>query len=59
MNRADDLLQENRALRERLARLGEASARINENVDFNVILQEVIDHARHLTNARYDGHPAS
>ena len=53
MNRPDDLLQENQALRERLARLGEASARINESVDLNVVLQEVIDNARHLANARY------
>ena len=53
MNRADDLLQENKALRERLSRLSEASVRINESADFNVVLQEVIDNARHLTNARY------
>ncbi len=53
MNREDDLLQEIQALRERLSRLSEASVRINESLDFNVVLQEVIDNARYLTNARY------
>ncbi|MYD36281.1 MAG: response regulator [Dehalococcoidia bacterium] len=53
MNREDDLLQENQTLRERLSRLSEASVRINESLDFNVVLQEVIDNARYLTNARY------
>ena len=53
MNREDELLQENRALRERLSRLSEASVRINESLDFNVVLQEVIDNARYLTDARY------
>ena len=40
-------------LRERLSRLSEASVRINESLDFNVVLQETIDNARRLTNARY------
>ena len=53
MNQEDDLLQENQALRERLSRLSEASVRINESLDFNVVLQEVIDSACYLTNARY------
>ena len=53
MSPEDDLLQENQALRERLSRLSEASVRINESLDFNVVLQEVIDNARYLTNARY------
>ena len=53
MNREDDLLRENQALRERLSRLSEASVRINESLDFKVVLQEVIDNARYLTNARY------
>ena len=44
---------ETQALRERLSRLSEASARINESLDFNVVLQETIDNARRLTNARY------
>ncbi len=53
MNREDDLLQENQALRERLSRLSEASVRINESLEFNVVLQEVIDNACYLTGARY------
>ena len=53
MNREDDLLQEFQVLRERLSRLSEASVRINESLDFNGILQEVIDNARYLSNARY------
>ena len=53
MSREERLLQENEALRERLSRLSEASMRINESLDFNVVLQEVIDNARYLTSARY------
>ena len=53
MNHVDELLKANQALRERLSRLSEASVRINESLDFNVVLQEVIDNARYLTNARY------
>ena len=53
MNQENDLLRENQALRERLSRLSEASVHINESLDFNVVLQEVIDNARYLTNARY------
>ena len=53
MNRVDELLKANQTLRERLSRLSEASVRINESLDFNVVLQEVIDNARYLTNARY------
>ena len=53
MNREDELLRQNQALRERLSRLSEASVRINESLDGKVILQEVIDSARYLTNARY------
>ncbi len=53
MNREDELLQQIRALRERLSRLSQASVRINESLDGNTVLQEVIDNARYLTNARY------
>ena len=45
--------QEAAALRERLARLGEASLRINESLDFDAVLQGVLDSARDLTRARY------
>ena len=41
------------ALQERLTRLSEASLRINESLDFDTVLQGVLDSARHLTAARY------
>ena len=44
---------ETQALRDRLSKLSEASVRINESLDFNVVLQETIDNARRLTDARY------
>jgi len=40
-------------LRERLSRLSEAGLRITEDLDFNVVLQGVLDSARSLTGARY------
>ena len=40
-------------LRERLTRLSEASLRINESLDFDTVLQEVVDSARALTASRY------
>ena len=53
MDRADELAQENEALRERLSRLSEASLRINESLDFQAVLQSVLDSACSLTGARY------
>ncbi len=50
---ADELLQEIESLRTRLSTLSEASRRVSENLDLNVVLQEVIDNARYLTGARY------
>ena len=41
------------ALQERLTRLSEASLRINESLEFDTVLQGVLDSARHLTAARY------
>ena len=38
---------------DRLSKLSEASLRINESLDFDAVLQGVIDSARSLTNARY------
>ena len=43
------------ALRERLSKLSEASLRINETLDFDVVLQDVADSARSLSSARYGG----
>ena len=41
------------ALRERLSRLSEASRRINESLDFQTVLQGVLDSARDLTSSQY------
>ena len=41
------------ALRDRLAKLSQASLRINQSLDFDNVLQEVVDSARDLTGARY------
>ena len=40
-------------LRERLSRLSEASLRINESLDLDMVLQEVVDSARALTDSPY------
>ena len=39
--------------RDRLSRLSEASLRISESLDLDTVLQEVLDNARFLTDARY------
>ena len=53
MNSEKEILRENEALRDRLSRLREASLRITEDLDFNTVLQGVLDSARSLTRARY------
>ena len=53
MSRLNELAQENEALRDRLSGLSEASLRINDSLEFDTVLQEVLDSARRLTNARY------
>ena len=53
MSQVEKLLLEIETLRDRLARLSEASRRINDSLDFESVLQEVLDSARILTNARY------
>ena len=53
MTQSSDLERENRALRERLSRLSEASLRINESLEFDTVLQEVLDSARLLSAASY------
>ena len=50
---SEDLLKENEAPLERLSRLSQASRRINESLDFDTVLQDVVDSARTLTGARY------
>ena len=42
-----------RELEERLALLSQASLRVNESLDFDTVLQGVLDSARSLTGARY------
>ena len=53
MNSVRDLERENMQLRERIARMGKAFLRINENLDFKSVLQGVLDSARSLTDAKY------
>ena len=53
MGRSEELVRENEALRERLSRLSEASLRINESLEFDTVLQGVLDSACSLTGARY------
>ena len=53
MSREDDLLREVEALRHRLSRLSAASLHINASLDFDTVLQGVLDSARSLTGACY------
>ena len=55
MDNAGDLARENESLRERLSRLSEASLRISESLDFDNVLQDVVDSARVITGARCAG----
>ena len=53
MTQADRRDRDLAALRQRLSRLSAASLRINESLDFDTVLQDVLDSARSLTAARY------
>ena len=53
IEREDQRDREIQSLRGRLSRLSEASLRINESLDFDTVLQGVLDSARALTEARY------
>ena len=53
MSKPEEPEREVLELRERLSRLSEASLRINESLDFDTVLQGVLDSARSLTGARY------
>ena len=53
MNQPDAKDREIQELQERLSRLSEASLRINESLEFDAVLQGVLDSARSLTGARY------
>ena len=50
---AEELQREIEALRERFSRLTEVSLRINESLDFETVMQGVLDSTRALTGARY------
>ena len=52
MKRPDDSMREAAALRERLARLSQTSLRITEDLDLETVLQEVVNGARALTEAK-------
>ena len=41
------------ALQEQLSRLSQASRRINESLDFDTVIQGILDSAQSLTGARY------
>ena len=53
MERPDELYRRIGELEERLARLTEASLSINESLEFETVLQKVLDSALSLTGARY------
>ena len=53
MNESDTPRPETESPRDRLSRLSEASLRINETLEFDDVLQEVVESARTLTGARY------
>ncbi len=53
MAQADGPQREIAELRDRLSRLSQASLRINESLDFDTVLQGVLDSACSLTGARY------
>ncbi len=53
MKTVDQLNQEIESLRERLSMFAETGVRINESLEFDAVLQSVLDSARSLTSARY------
>ncbi len=53
MNTPGELIRENEALRERIAKLNAAVLRVNSSLDLDTVLQEVVDSARSLTGTTY------
>ena len=53
MENTSQKAQEKEPSGDRLSRLSQASLRINESLDFDTVLQEVLDSARSLTSATY------
>ena len=52
LKNTDERDQQTEASRNRLSMLSEASLRINESLDLDTVLQEILDSARSLTDAR-------
>ena len=52
MKNTDEHDQQREVPRNRLSKLSEASLRINESLDLDTVLQEILDSARSLTDAR-------
>ena len=52
MKNTDERDQQTEMPRNRLSKLSEASLRINESLDLDTVLQEILDSARSLTDAR-------
>ena len=57
MNQSDELARENKAPRERLWRLSEASLRINKSLDFDTALPGVLDCPVADGSPLWRGHP--
>ena len=53
MTNNNEIVRENEALRERVSQLSAAILRINGSLDVDTVLQEAVDSARALTDARY------
>ena len=53
MKRLDEVIRENETLRDRMSRMCRACWRINESLDFDTVLQGVLDSACSLAGARY------
>ena len=53
LQEVDELRREIESLGKRLRRMGEVSRRVTETLDLDTVLQEVVDCARSLTEARY------
>ena len=53
MKHPDELRREIEALRNRISKLSAASLRISASLDVNVVLREIVESTRMLTDSRY------